>query len=80
MSHSTKRHHLPRSERQHKPDVLTHREKKDHERLMYGHSMKAHEGKFTQEREAVLNSKRQEKMIEKVKSEEAASRFPGKKG
>lgn len=70
MSHKITKHHTPRQERIHAENI-THREKKDHERIMYSDSIILHQEKFDRNRDAVLGSKKQNKLTSKVKAEEA---------
>ncbi|PWU06313.1 MAG: hypothetical protein C5B43_01960 [Verrucomicrobia bacterium] len=68
MSHKITKHHQVRSERKHQ-NLETHREKKDQERLRLGNLL-LHEGRFDQNRDALINSKKQNKFIQKVKADE----------
>lgn len=68
MSHKITKHHLTRGERKHEK-LETHREKKDDERLRLGNLL-LHEDRFDRNRDAVLGSKKQNKMTQKVKAQE----------
>lgn len=71
MSHKIAKHHTPRQERIHQENI-THREKKDHQRIMYSDSIILHQEKFDRNRDALLGSKKQNRLTQKVKAEEAA--------
>lgn len=77
MSHKITKHHLPRGERKHE-NLETHREKKDQERLRLG-SLLLHEERFDKNREALLGSKKQNKLTQKVKAVEKENSPTSKK-
>lgn len=70
MSHKIKKHHLPKAERKH-ANLDTHREKKDQERLRLGNLL-LHAERFERNREAVIDSHKQDEMTRKVKAKEVS--------